>query len=82
MEQISNLEKRYINTRNWIDSSDDWDCWGTLVNVTFNLRVPVTIGLVKINKGSEICKIHVFVPQTELDNMHGQVITQPSETVF
>ena len=29
-----------INTRNWIDSAQDRDCWRVLVNAALNLRVP------------------------------------------
>ena len=28
-----------INTRNWVDSTQDWDYWGALVNAALNLRV-------------------------------------------
>ena len=30
----------YKYTRNWVDSTQDWDYWKTLVNATLNLRVP------------------------------------------
>ena len=35
-----NLKEKGINTRNWIDSSQDRDYWRSLVNTVLNLRVP------------------------------------------
>ena len=29
-----------INTRNWVDSTQDRDYWGALVNTVLNLRIP------------------------------------------
>ena len=29
-----------INTRNWVDSAQDWDYWRALVNTALNLQVP------------------------------------------
>ena len=29
-----------INTRNWVDSAQNRDYWGSLVNAALNLRVP------------------------------------------
>ena len=29
-----------INTRNWIDSAQDWDYWRALANAALNLRGP------------------------------------------
>ena len=35
------LKEIYINTRNWVDSSQDKkDSWRALVNAALNLRVP------------------------------------------
>ena len=34
------LKKIRINTRNWVDPSQDWDYWRALVNAALNLRVP------------------------------------------
>jgi hypothetical protein len=35
-----NLKEIGINTRNWVDSAQDRDYWGALVNAGLNLRVP------------------------------------------
>ena len=34
------LKEIAINTRNWVDSTEDRDYWRTLVNAVLNLRVP------------------------------------------
>ena len=34
------LEEIGVNAGNWIDSAQDMDYWGTLVNVALNLQVP------------------------------------------
>ena len=34
------LKKIGINTRNWVDSSQDRDYWRALVNAALKLRVP------------------------------------------
>ena len=34
------LKEIGVNTRNWIASAQDRDCWRTLVNATLNARVP------------------------------------------
>ena len=34
------LEEMGINTRNWIDSTQDKDYWRALVNTVLNLQVP------------------------------------------
>ena len=34
------LKELGINTRNWVDSSQDKDYWRVLVNAILNLRVP------------------------------------------
>ena len=34
------LEEIGIDTRNWVDSALDSDCWRALVNVALNLRIP------------------------------------------
>ena len=34
------LEEIVINTRNWVGSAWDRDCWRALVNAALNLRVP------------------------------------------
>ena len=34
------LKEIGINTRNWVDSSQDWDYCIALVNASLNLRVP------------------------------------------
>ena len=33
------LKEIGINTRNWLDSAQDRDCWRVLVNSALNLRV-------------------------------------------
>ena len=33
------LKEIGINTRNWVDSVQDWDYWRALVNAALNLRV-------------------------------------------
>ena len=35
-----NLEEIGINAGNWVDSSQNRDYWGTLVNAALKLRVP------------------------------------------
>ena len=35
-----NLEEIGINAGNWVDSSQNRDYWGTLVNAALNLQVP------------------------------------------
>ena len=35
-----NLKEIGINTRNWVDSSQDRNYWRALVNAALNLRVP------------------------------------------
>ena len=34
------LEEMGINARNWVDSAQDRNYWGALVNAALNLRVP------------------------------------------
>ena len=34
------LKEIGINTRNWVDSTEDRDCWRALLNAALNLRVP------------------------------------------
>ena len=34
------LEEIAVNTRSWVDSAQDRDYWGALVNAVLNLRVP------------------------------------------
>ena len=34
------LEEIVMNTRNWVDSAQDWDYWRTFVNAVLNLRFP------------------------------------------
>ena len=34
------LKEIGINTRNWVHSAQDTDCWSALVNAALNLRVP------------------------------------------
>ena len=43
---IIDLIEIVINTRNLVDSTQDRDYWGALVNVTLNLRVPEAVELV------------------------------------
>ena len=33
------LNEIRINTRNWVDSAQDWDYWRAVVNAAWNLRV-------------------------------------------
>ena len=40
------LEETGINTRNWVDSTQDRDYWRALVNAALNLRVPQFMELV------------------------------------
>ena len=40
------LKEIGINTRNWVDSAQDRDCWRALVNVALNLRVAQAMKLV------------------------------------
>ena len=37
---IIDLKEIGINRRNWVDSSQDRDYWGSLVNGALNIRVP------------------------------------------
>ena len=34
------LKETGINTRNWVDSAQDWEYWRALVNAALDLRVP------------------------------------------
>ena len=34
------LKEIGINTKNWVDSAQDRDCWRVLVNAALDLRVP------------------------------------------
>ena len=34
------LKEIGISTRNWVDSTQNMDCWRALVNTALNLRVP------------------------------------------
>ena len=34
------------NTRNWVDSTQDWDYWRDIVNTELNLQVPIAMQLV------------------------------------
>ena len=34
------LKERGVNTRNWVDSAQDWNYWIALVNDSLTLRVP------------------------------------------
>ena len=34
------LEDIGISTRNWVDSTQNMDCWRALVNAVLNLRIP------------------------------------------
>ena len=36
-----------IDTRNWVDSAQDGDCWRALVNDALKLRIPYAMELVK-----------------------------------
>ena len=36
----TDLKEIDINTRNWVNSTQDKDYWRVLVNATLNLRVP------------------------------------------
>ena len=40
------LEDIGINAGNWVDSAQDRNYWGALVNAAFNLRVPLAMELV------------------------------------
>jgi hypothetical protein len=40
------LKEITINTRNWVDSTQDRDYWRALVNATLNLRIPQAMELV------------------------------------
>ena len=40
------LEEIGINTKNWVDSTQDRDYWRALVNAALNLRVPYSMELV------------------------------------
>ena len=40
------LKEMGINTRNWVDSAQDRDCWRALVNAVLNLRGPYAMELV------------------------------------
>ena len=35
-----NLEEIGMTTENWVDSAQDRDYWGALMNAALNLRVP------------------------------------------
>ena len=41
-----NLKEIDTNTRNWVDSAQDRDCWKALLNSTLNLPVPEAMQLV------------------------------------
>ena len=34
------LKEIGINTRNWVNSAQDRDCWRAIMNAALNLRVP------------------------------------------
>ena len=51
------LKEIGVNARNWVDSTEDRDCWRALVNAAFNLRVPSVMGLVILL----ICLVFVLV---------------------
>jgi hypothetical protein len=36
---IMDIKEIVINTRNWVDSTQDIDYWRTLVNLALNLRI-------------------------------------------
>ena len=42
----TDLEEIGINAGNWVDSTQDRDYWGALVNAVLNLRVPLAMKLV------------------------------------
>ena len=42
-----NLKEIGINTRNWVDLTQDRDYWRALVNAALNLRVSEAMELVK-----------------------------------
>ena len=44
----TDLKEIGINTRNWVDSSQDRDFWRALVNATLNLQVPQATEFVSI----------------------------------
>ena len=41
------LKEIGFNTRNWVDSAQDMDCWRVLVNAELNLRVPELVELIR-----------------------------------
>ena len=41
-----NLKEIVINTRNWVDSGQDWDYWRALVIAVLNLRFTLAFELV------------------------------------
>ena len=47
------LKEIVINTRNWIDLTEDRDCWSALLNVASNLHDPLVIcNILHIQKDS------------------------------
>ena len=43
------LKEISVNTKNWVDSAQDWNYWRALMNAALNFRVPFAMELVRVS---------------------------------